>query len=109
MPDFSNLSLSGVVGLLVIIGTIDVVGSMAIAIAAKNFSLEYATNYLVSHVAKVWFPILGLALVGHGIVALDIPAIPLATAGAAASLLAYGAATIGSLKGSFDDKSSAPS
>ena len=108
MPDFVNLSLEGIIGLLLIFGAVDTIGSILIALSAGTFSGEYVTGFLTSHVAKVWFPIFGLALVGHGVPAFDVPAIPEANLGVAAALAAYGVATLASLKGSLGDKSSAP-
>lgn len=108
MPDLSNLSIESIVGLLVLLGAVDVAGSIAIALASGNFSGTYVTEFLVTHVAKVWFPIFGLALVGHGIAALNIPLIPLANGAALAALAAYAVATIASLKASFDDKAPPP-
>lgn len=108
MPDLTGLSLQAIVGLLVVLGAMDTGGSMLVALAAKTFNAEYATGFLVSHVSKIWFPIIGLALLGEGIAPLAIPAVPIADAAAVASLAAYGIATVGSLKGSLDDRAVPP-
>lgn len=105
MPDFAHLPLQSIVGLLVILGAIDTIGSIAIAIPSGTFSGEYVTSFLASHVGKVWFPIFGLGLLGVGIPGFGIPAIEAASIAAGASLLAYLVATIASLKNSFDDRS----
>lgn len=108
MPDLTALPLQAIVGLLVILGAMDTGGSMLVALAAKTFNAEYATGFLATHVSRIWFPIVGLALLGEGIGVLGIPAIPIADAAAVASLVAYGVATVGSLKGSLDDRAVPP-
>jgi hypothetical protein len=108
MPDLTSISLLGLTSLLVIAGAIDVIGSQLVALAAGNWSAAYALNFLVSHVAKIWFPILALGVLGHGIVSLEVPAIPLATAAAVGSIVIYVGVTIASLKQSFEDRAVAP-
>ena len=107
-PDLTALSLQSTVALLLLIGVVDTAGSMLIALASGTFSAVYATGYLVSHVAKMWFPIFALALVGNGIAPFAIPAIPAASWAASLSLAAYGVATLGSLKASLADRSIVP-
>jgi hypothetical protein len=108
MPDFINLPLGSIVGLLALLGAIDTGGSILVALAAKTFSAEYVTAFLASHVSKVWFPIFGLGLLGHGVEALTIPALPPFGFAASVALVAYAVATLGSLKGSIGDRSIVP-
>lgn len=108
IPDFTNLDITAVVATLLLFAAIDTGVSILVAIAAKNFNGEYVVNFLTSHILKVAVPILGLAVVGHGVAALGIPAIPAASLAATAALAAYAVATLASLQGSFADKSAAP-
>lgn len=108
MPDLSALNLQAIVGLLLVLGAVDTVGSALIALGAGNFSGAYITEFLVSHVGKVWFPIIALGAIGAGVPLLGIPAIPAANLAAIASLGAYLIATVASLKASFDDRAEAP-
>lgn len=107
--DLSGITIVGLATLLIIAGAIDVVGSQLIALSAGNWSSAYALNFIVSHVAKVWFPILALAVIGNGIEALGVPKIELATLAATGSLALYVLVTIASLKQSFDDRGAVPS
>lgn len=107
-PDLTNLGLQAIVGLLIVLGGLDTIGSMLIALALGTFSGTYATSFLVSHVSKIWFPIFGLGLLGQGIEILGVPAIGLAGLAATGALAAYLVATVVSLKGSFEDRAVAP-
>jgi len=106
--NFSDLNLTAIGASLVLLGAIDTIGSVIIAVGAKTFNGEYLMGFLISHVQRVWFPIFALGLIGVGIPALSIPAIPAASLAATGALAAYAVATIASLRGSFGDQSAVP-
>ena len=106
--NFTDLPLTSIAATLVLLGAIDTIGSVIIAVSAKTFDGEYLMGFLVSHVQRVWFPIFGLGLIGVGIPALSIPAIPAASLAATGALAAYAVATLASLRGSFIDQSAVP-
>lgn len=108
LPDFTNLPLLGVISTFLFFAALDTVVAYVVAISAGNFTPAYALDFLRTHILKVGTPILGLAIVGHGIPELSIPAIPPAGAAAAASLAVYALTTIVSIKDSFTDKAIAP-
>jgi hypothetical protein len=108
MPDLTTISLLGLISLTILTGAADTLISMLIALANGNWSSHYALDFLVSHVAKVWTPITLLGILGQGIVPLDVPAIPLATAAAVGALVVYIGVVIASLKQSFEDRGIAP-
>jgi len=108
LPDFTNLPLASVVATLLFFATIDTLVSYGVALVNKNFSADYALDFLRSHILKVGVPILGLAVVGHGVESIGIPAIPAAGVMATGSLAIYAIATIASIRDSFSDKAIAP-
>lgn len=108
LPDFANLPLEGLVATLLFFAALDTIVAYAVALTNGNFTSAYALDYLRTHVLKVGTPILGLAIVGHGVPAVGIPSIPPAGAAAAASLAVYALTTIVSIKDSFTDKAVPP-
>jgi hypothetical protein len=108
LPDFSNLPLLGVISTFLFFAALDTIVAYVVAFTNGNFTSAYALDYLRTHIIKIGTPILGLAIVGHGVEALSIPAIPPAGAAAAASLAVYALTTIVSIKDSFADKAIPP-
>jgi len=108
LPDFANLSLVSIVGLAVLLATFDVIGSISIAIAAGNFSPTYVGDFLRTHVLLRIMPILLLGAAGNGIPAFGIPPIATASVAASAALAAYAIEVLGSIRGSWKDRSVAP-
>ena len=106
--DFTNLSLVGVVSTLLFFAVIDTAAAYLVALKDKNFSAEYALDFLRTHVLKVGVPITLLAIIGHGVPALGIPAIPSAGITATASLGVYALATIASIKDTWADEAVVP-
>lgn len=106
--DFTNLPLLGLISTFLFFAALDTVVAYLVAIANGNFTPAYALDFLRTHIAKVGTPILGLAVVGHGIPALNVPPIPAAGAAAGAALAVYALTTIVSIKDSFADKAIAP-
>lgn len=103
LPDLTALTLLQVFGLLAVIVAFDVLGSIAAAIVQGKFSLGAVAIWVQSHVLRRAFPIFALAVIGHGIPSLDIPAIGPASALAVAGLAAYILETVASLRDSFAD------
>lgn len=101
IPDLTNLSLVAFFGLLLLVAAIDTGTAIVLSLIRGTFSTAYVMQYLRTHVLLRVFPIFGLALVGHGIAQLSIPAIAAAWAAAVASLVGYIVETIGSLRDSF--------
>ena len=108
LPDFTNLPLASIVGLALLLAAFDVIGSIGIAIAAGNFSPPYVGDFLRTHVLLRIMPILLLGAAGHGIPTFGIPAIPLAALAASAALAAYAVEVLGSIRGSWKDRSVMP-
>lgn len=103
IPDFTNLPLQTLVATFLFFAALDTVVAYVVAAVNGNFTPAYALDYLRTHILKIGTPILGLAVVGHGIPTFGIPAIAPAGAAAAASLAVYALTTIVSIKDSFDD------
>lgn len=107
IPDLTNLSLTQIVATFLFFAAIDIGFAVVVAVVNHNFVAAYLLDFLTSHILKVGAPILGMAIVGHGVAGV-VPAIPFATLGATAALAAYVVATIASVKGTFDDKALPP-
>lgn len=103
-----DLTLLQVAILLIVLAAVDTAGSIAIALAAGNFVASYAKGFILSHVARIWTPIFGVAVIGHGIPVAGIPPLPPVSAFASVMLLAYLVDTVTSLRGSFADRSAVP-
>jgi hypothetical protein len=106
--DFTNLTLTQVFAVAGLCAFLDVTTAIVLSIVHKNFDPAYVTDYIRTHVLKVIFPILALSAIGNGVEALGIPAIPLASLAATASLAAYAAKTIASVIENFRDTSPTP-
>ena len=108
LPDLSQLTLVQVISTLLFFAVIDTASAFAIAIANGNFQTAYALDFLRTHILKVGAPIVLLAIIGTGVPAAGIPAIPAAFAVSIASLIAYIGVTVVSIKDSWTDKAVAP-
>ena len=106
--DLTNLTLTQVIGLTVLVTAVDVIAGIALAVVHGKFSLAYVALWLQSHVVPRVTPILLLAALGHGVPAFDIPAIPPAFALAVAGLAAYVLETIASVRDSFRPQADPP-
>ena len=101
IPDLTNLPVTSIVALALIVAALDVLISSALAVIKNAFDVALMMTYLRTHVLARVFPILALALVGHGVDQLGVPAIPAASLAAGASLALYAIETLGSLRDSF--------
>ena len=112
MPDIdlTAITLQQLIGLTVLVTAIDVLGGIATAVIHGTFSLAYVAVWLQSHVLPRVFPIVALALIGHGFPADGsiVPAIPFAFGLAIAGLTAYVLETVASLRDSFTAKAPPP-
>lgn len=108
LPDFTNLPLVSLVSTFLFFAALDTIVAYVVALANGNFTPAYALDFLRTHILKIGTPILGMAVIGHGVKVLGIPAIPPAGAAAAASLAVYALTTIVSIKDSFADKAVPP-
>jgi len=108
LPDFTNLPLPELVATLLFFAVLDTGVAYVVAIMNGNFTSAYALDFIRTHILKIGTPILGLALVGHGIPAVGVPPIPPAGVAAAAALAVYALTTIVSIKDSFSDKAVPP-
>lgn len=106
--DLTALTLWQVFGLLTLVAFLDVAGSTALAAVKGTFSLGAVAIWIQSHVLRRVFPIFGLAVLGHGIPQLDVPAIDIAFGLALTALAAYVLETIASLRDSFGGDTEAP-
>lgn len=103
--DLTALTITQVFTLTAVVAVLDVLSAMALAVVQGKFSLGAVAVWLQSHVLKRVFPILALAVIGHGIPAADVPAIGPAFALALAGLTAYVLETVASIRDSFADAS----
>lgn len=108
IPDIAKLTLEGFFGLLVIIMFFDVATASFIALAKGLFNTAFLMNYLRTHVLLRVYLIFSLAVIGHGVTAVGIPAIGAAADAAVVSLALYVVETIGSLKSNLDGGATAP-
>lgn len=102
--DLSNLTVVQVFTLSIVITLIDVASAVALSVIQGKFSAGAVAIWLQSHVLPREFPILALAIIGHGFGDV-VPAIPLAFGLAVIGLTAYAIETIASLRDSFADAS----
>lgn len=105
LPDLTNLTLVQVFGLLGLIALCDVATAIVASITQGKFSLGAVAVWLQSHTLKRAFPIFALAVIGHGIPALDVPPIGPAYLVALAGLGAYILETVASIRDSLGDAS----
>lgn len=103
IPVLSDLTLLGVVTLTLLITAIDVVGAYLLAAAQGKFDLGYVANWLTSHSLKRVFPIYALALLGTGVEAAGIPAIPPLFVAATVGVGGYLGETVKSIFVNFND------
>lgn len=96
IPDLTGLSLTAIVSLTIIVGLIDTGWAWLTALGQHVFNPAYAANFLYSH-GRAWFAIGALAVIGHGVPSLGVPAIGAATDAAVIGLAAYVVVTIKSL------------
>ena len=101
VPDLTTLSLASFMGLLLLVAGVDTAAGVVVALIRNTFSADKVLEYLRSHVLLRVFPIFALALIGHGIPQLAVPAIAPAWAAAVLSFTAYIVETIGSLRSTF--------
>lgn len=97
LPDLSGLDLTAIVVLALLCAAVDTVWNIVLALAHKNFSADYVASFLVSHVAMRVGPIAFLAILGNGVPAANVPAIPAVTLAATGALAAYVVETVSSL------------
>lgn len=97
IPDFANLPIQSVLALALAIAALDVVTSVIAALIRGTFDSHLLLEYVRTHVLLRAFPILALAVIGHGAESIGIPAIPAAGLAATASLGLYVIETLGSL------------
>ena len=105
LPDLTSLTLAQVFALLAVVAAFDVLGTMIAAIVQGVFTLEAVARWLQTHVLARAFPIFALAVFGHGIPVLEVPAIPAAYGLALAGLAAYVLETVASIRSSLSDAS----
>lgn len=101
--DLTNLTLVQASIVLAIVTALDVASAYVLAVVHGNFSLASVALWLQSHTLRRVFPIFALAVVGHGIPALDVPAIGPFWGLALAGLAAYALETVKSIQDSFAD------
>lgn len=108
LPDFSTLTLVQLVSVFLFFAAVDTGSAWALAAANGNFSTSYAFDFVRTHLLKVGVPLLALGMIGTGVPAIGIPAIPFAFAAAVAILVGYVGVTIKSVQESWADKAVPP-
>jgi hypothetical protein len=97
LPDFTNLPLTALFTYLILIAAIDVGFNIIMAIVHGNFSGSYVADFLRTHILLRVFIIGALGILGHGVPALGVPAIPAVSLAATGGLAAYVVETVASL------------
>jgi hypothetical protein len=108
LPDLANLPLEAVVSTLLFFAVIDTLVAYGVALMNGNFQAAYALDFLRTHVLKVGAPILALAVIGHGVPAVGIPAMPPVSVMATGLLGIYILTVIASVRDSWADKAIPP-
>lgn len=103
IPILSDLTLTGVVSLTLLITLVDVVGAYVLAASQHKFDLGYVANWLTSHSIKRVFPIYALALLGVGVEPAGIPAIEPLFVAATVGVAGYLGETVKSIAVNFAD------
>lgn len=103
IPVLSDLTLTGVVTLTLLITLVDVAGAYLLAVSQGKFDLGYVANWLTSHSLKRIFPIYALAALGAGIEVAGIPAIPPLFIAATVGVAGYLGETVKSVLVNFAD------
>lgn len=109
LPDLSGLNFTAVIALAALCAAADLGWNVLLALKNGNFSGSYVADFLVSHVAVRVAPISFLAILGNGVPALGVPAIPVITGLAVAGLVAYLTETVVSLAAATKSTVPAPS
>ena len=109
LPDFTNLPLIAVFTLLTLTAALDTGWNVVLAVVHGDFSAEYVADFLRTHVLLRFFPIGALAVFGHGVAALEVPAIPALSLAATGGLAAYVVETGWSMVTGLKDTTPAPS
>lgn len=97
IPDLTNLPLLALFSYLVIVAATDTVFNIVMAFVHGNFSAAYVADFLRTHILLRVFIIGALGILGHGVPALGVPAIPAVALAATGSLGAYIVETVASL------------
>jgi len=104
--DLTAITLVQAFGLLAIVALLDVGAAYALSVSHGDFDLGAVGVWIQSHVLKRVFPIFSLAVLGHGVAQLNIPAIEPAWALGIVALTAYVLETVASIQRSFSDTES---
>ena len=99
--DLTNLTIRQVIALALTLAAVDFLGSVALAVKRGTFAFDLVLTVLRTHVLAKVFPIIALAVLGHGIPALDVPALAPAALAATAALALYALETTASLRDSW--------
>jgi hypothetical protein len=103
LPDLTNLPLTALFTYLLLIAAIDVGFNVVMAFVHGNFSAIYVADFLRTHIVLRVFVIGALGILGHGVEALGVPAIPAVSLAATGGLAAYAIETIASLREGLTD------
>lgn len=106
--DYTGLGLVETISTLLFIAAIDTGFAWVMSFVSGTFNPSYALDFLRSHVLKIAAPITGLALFGHGIPQIGVPAIPISALAATAALAVYALVTLASLRETVQDKAAVP-
>lgn len=93
----SDLTPLGVLSLTALITFVDVAVAYALAVAQRKFDLSYVAVWLVSHSMLRIVPIYAMLILGVGIPAVQIPAVPAIFSLSVAGVIAYFLETVKSV------------
>lgn len=96
--NFADLSLTGLFTYLLLLTFVDVGVNVLLSVKNGNFSGIYVADFIRTHILLRVFAIGSLGVLGHGVPAFDVPAIPIVSVAATVALAAYAIETVASLK-----------
>lgn len=99
--DLTNLTITQVITLAVVLAVIDTLAAIVLAITRSQFELGFIGIWITSHVVKRIFPIFVLALLGNGVPAAGLVPIPILFGLAVTALAAYLGETVASVISNF--------
>lgn len=97
LPDLTNIPLIALFTYLILVAALDVGFNVVLSIVHGDFSALYVADFLRTHILLRVFIIGALGVLGHGISALEVPAIPAVSLAATGGLAAYIVETVASL------------
>src|SRR5690348_16754655 len=108
IPDLTNLPLVALFTYLLLVAAVDVGFNIVMSFVHGDFDPSYVADFLRTHILLRVFVIGALGVLGHGIPAAGVPAIPSVSLAATVALGFYIVETVASLRGAINDTRPVP-